>query len=228
VGSAQQQKLTAAGSAKQKYTNSAYLINADPKEISAQRYDKIRLMPFGEYLPLEGIIPWYLIKIPKGGSYLPGNEYTVFEGTGFRFSVTICWENLFPDLIRQFVNRGAQFMVNITNEARFGKTAAPYQFLSMSVFRAVENRIYFARCANTGISCIIDPFGNVTGRVSNGSGQDIFVAGVLTGSVLARDTETVYTRFGDFWVLICCAGSVLFFTSAFFCRPVRERSGLNH
>jgi len=141
-------------------------------------------MPFGEYLPHEDVIPWSWIKAGAIGNYLPGTEYTVFQLPEGRLSVTICWENLFSNLVRQFVKRGAQFIVNITNEAWFGETAAPYQFLSMSVFRAVENRVYVVRCANTGISCFIDPCGRVVDRVKDENGRDIFVRGIVTGSVI--------------------------------------------
>jgi apolipoprotein N-acyltransferase len=119
--------------------------------------------------------------------------------------VTICWENLFSDLVRQFVKRGAQFIVNITNEAWFGETAAPYQFLSMSVFRAVENRVYVVRCANTGISCFIDPCGRVVDRVKDENGRDIFVRGIVTGSVIPLESNTIYTRYGDWLVWLSIA-----------------------
>jgi len=191
-----------------KLKNSAFLIF--PKKISAknQHYDKISLMPFGEYLPHEDVIPWSYIKAGAIGSYLPGSEYTIFTLPEARFSVTICWENLFSDLVRQFVKRGAQFIVNITNEAWFGETAAPYQFLSMSVFRAVENRVYVVRCANTGISCFIDPCGRVVDRVKDENGRDIFVRGIVTGSVIPLESNTIYTRYGDWLVWLSIAFSI--------------------
>jgi apolipoprotein N-acyltransferase len=124
--------------------------------------------------------------------------------------VTICWENIFPDLFRQFVRRGAQFMVNITNEARFGKTAAPYQLASISVFRAVENRVFVIRCANTGVSCIIDPYGRIVDRVKDQQGQDIFIRGVISGWVIPLESKTIYTRCGDGFAWVAIFGSVLF------------------
>ena len=154
LGSAQHQKFAQKGAKRPKYFNSAYLINPDPTAAKNQRYDKIRLFPFGEYLPFKEIIPWSLIKVSSLDSYTPGKEFTVFEHPDFRFGVTICWESVFPDLVRQFVKGGAQCMINITNEARFGETAAPHQAASITVFRAVENRIYVVRCANTGVSCL--------------------------------------------------------------------------
>jgi len=143
--------------------------------------------------------------------YTPGTEFTVFRLPEIQFSVTICWGNIFPDLVRQLVRGGVQLIVNITNEAWFGKTAAPYQFLSMSVFRAVENGVYVVRCANTGVSCFIDPYGRVAGRLTDENDHDIFIRGVLTGSVVPLESATFYTRHGDWlaWVSIPWAAALL-------------------
>jgi len=202
LGSTHQDKIREKGQTRLKYANSAFLISYDGKE-KDKKYDKIRLLPFGEYLPMKEIIPWSYIQIPDPGSYTSGQEFTVFECPGYRFGVTICWETIFADVVRGFVNRGAQFLVNITNEAWFGMSAAPYQFLSMNVFRAVENRVYVVRCANTGISCFIDPCGRVVDRVKDQTGQDIFVQGVLTKTILAMDSKTIYTRYGDWFAWLC-------------------------
>ena len=215
LGSSQQQKFGEKGSRKLKYLNSAFLILPAAGMAKNQRYDKIRLLPFGEYLPLKGTIPWSHINVPDIGGYVPGKEFTVFELPSFRFGTTICWESIFPDLFRQFVKGGAQFMVNITNEAWFGRTAAPYQFLSMTVFRAVENRLYVVRCANTGVSCLIDPYGRILDRVKDKSGQDIFVRGVMTGSVIPLESKTFYTRYGDCFAWLSLGCSVVFLVVAF-------------
>ena len=99
-------------------------------------------------------------------------------------------------------------MINITNESWFGKTAAPYQLLAISVFRAVENRVSLTRSANTGISCFIDPFGRITGRVHNGE-KDIFVEGFLTQEVQLSKERTFYTLYGDVFVYVCIMVSSL-------------------
>ena len=208
LGSTHQDKIRERAQSLIKYANSAFLICHDGKE-KDQKYDKIRLLPFGEYLPFKEIVPWSYIGIPDPGSYTSGQEFTLFECPGYRFGVTICWETIFPNFVRGFVNRGAQFLVNITNEAWFGKSAAPYQFLSMNVFRAVENRVYVVRCANTGISCFIDPCGRVVGRVRDQEGEDIFVQGVLTETILAMDSKTIYTQFGDWFAWLCILVSAL-------------------
>jgi apolipoprotein N-acyltransferase len=108
------------------------------------------------------------------------------------------------------VAQGAQFIVNITNEARFGKTAAPYQLASISVFRAVENGVFVVRCANTGISCIIDPYGRRIGWVRDEKGQDIFVRGIMSGWVIPLDSNTVFTRNGDMLVWGALIGASVF------------------
>jgi len=183
-----------------------------------QVYDKIRLFPFSEYLPFRENIPWSIIgiDISLSDNYIPGNRFTVFQHPDFRFGATICWENIFPDFVREFVKRGAQVMVNITNEAHFGKTAAPHQLVSMSVFRAVENRVYVVRCANTGVSCMIDPHGRIIDRVKNKEGRDIFVRGVMTGWIVPLDSKTIYTRYGDFFVWVALIGTVVFLVVALF------------
>ena len=215
LGSSQHQKFKEEGSKEVKYLNSAFLIPPEMGRARTQRYDKIRLLPFGEYLPLKGTIPWSYIKIPDISSYVPGKEFTLFEAHEFRFGVTICWESIFPDLVRQFVKGGAQFIVNITNEAWFGKTAAPYQFVSMSVFRAVENRLFVVRCANTGVSCFIDPYGRVVDRVKDTGGRDTFVRGVLTETVIPMESKTIYTRYGDWLAWLSLACSPIFLVTAF-------------
>jgi apolipoprotein N-acyltransferase len=196
LGSAQHRKFGRSTS-KLKFVNSAYLIKPDAVIFGERRHDKLHLLPFGEYLPWRGIIPWSLIDVPELVEYVPGREFTIFQLPPFRFGVTICWENIFPELVRQFVRNGAQFIVNITNEAWFGNTAAPYQFVSMSVFRAVENGVYVVRCANTGVSCFIDPHGRITDRVSDDHGQDVFVKGVKSGLIKPGRPGTFYTRYGD-------------------------------
>jgi apolipoprotein N-acyltransferase len=214
LGSAQHQKFASKEAKKPKYFNSAYLINPDPTVAKNQRYDKIRLFPFGEYLPYGEIIPWSLFKVSSLDSYTPGRDFTVLEHPDFRFGVTICWESVFPYLVRQFVKRGAQCMINITNEARFGETAAPHQAASITVFRAVENRIFVVRCANTGVSCIIDPYGRVVDRIKDEKGQDIFVRGTLTGWIIPLDSNTLYTRYGDWFVWMTLIGSIIFLAIA--------------
>ena len=170
------------------------------------QYLKIRLVPFGEYIPYENIIPWpdFIVQRGKRNFDIAGSEATLFRVDEIQFGTLICWEVLFPDLTRDFVKKGADFVINITNEAWFGKIAFPYQMLSSCAFRAVENRVNLVRCANTGVSCFIDPYGRVTGRVTNG-GEDIFVSGTLTQKIFISPPGTFYTRHGDLLVYGCIA-----------------------
>ena len=208
LGSAQVQKFKVEGSQVKnlKYLNSAYLISPDTNRKKDRRYDKIRLLPFGEYLPYKESIPWSYIGVPEVDYYLPGQEFTIFDLNDYRFGVTVCWENIFPDIVSGFVKKGAQFIINLTNEAWFGESAAPYQFLSMSVFRAVENKIFIIRCANTGISCFIDPHGRIVKRLEDESGKDIFIRGILNGSIVPRKSNTLYTQWGDWFAWLSILG----------------------
>jgi apolipoprotein N-acyltransferase len=214
IGSSQQQKIAGKGKKDLKYFNSAFLISPEPKAVKNQRYDKIRLFPFGEYLPFQEFIPWSSFGVPNMIGYVSGKEFTVFALPEFRFGVTICWENVFPDLFRQFIKNGAQFMINITNEAWFGRSAAPHHLVSISVFRAVENRVFVVRCANTGVSCIIDPYGRIIDRVRDEKGQDIFIRGVIGGWVTPLETRTIYTQYGDLFPWVCMVVSAAFLLAA--------------
>ena len=116
---------------------------------------------------------------------------------------------------REFVKSGAQFLVNISNEAWFDRSVGPQHYVIASVFRAVENRIYVVRCANTGISCFIDPYGRIVGRVKDENNRDLFVRGVLTETVIPMESRTVYTRYGDWLVWVCVGVSLIFTIVAF-------------
>ena len=199
IGSSQRPKF-GSGELRGKYCfNSAFLII--PNGVISRCYNKIHLLPFAEYLPYKDSFPWTSRIVSGAGNFLPGEQYTLFDIGGIHFGTLICWENIFPELFRKFVKRGANFMVNITNEAWFGNTAAPYQFLSASVFRAVENRVAVIRSANTGISCFIDQHGEILGRVKNNN-KDIFVEGYLTMMIPLSFNRTIYTLYGDVFVYI--------------------------
>lgn len=206
IGSAQVAKFKVNDPKSSRYFNSAHLILPQSGKKGAQRYDKVRLLPFGEYLPYKETIPWSYIHVPEVDHYLPGKEFTIFDLNDYRFGVTVCWENIFSQIVRQFVKGGAQFIINLTNEAWFGESAAPYQFLSMSVFRAVENKIFIVRCTNTGISCFIDPCGRIVERLEDESGKDIFIRGILKGSVVPLENKTLYMQFGDWFVWLNILG----------------------
>jgi apolipoprotein N-acyltransferase len=189
-----------AGTTQLKNTNSAVLFS---KGIPPQKYDKNILFPLYEYIPYKEILPWHLVGAKRVFEYTPGETATVLHLFQTALGTPICWESGYPDLVRRFVYNGAQFIVNLTNEANFGDTDLPYHCLSVSVMRAAENHVYVVRCGNTGISCFIDPFGRVVDRVTDENGKDTFVQGILTGSVIPSSEKTIYTLLGEWFVLAC-------------------------
>ncbi len=181
--------------------NSAYLLN--PSGETTGRYDKQHLVPFGEYIPLRQFLS-FLDKLVVGiGDFEPGATPTLLtlseesSPPNVRFGVAICFEVIFPDLVRELAWGGANFLVTVTNDAWFGDTVAPYQHFAMTVLRAVENRLAFARAANTGISGFIAPDGRILQTTP------IFTENSLTGAIPLRAPSTFYTRFGDMFAWAC-------------------------
>ena len=187
------------------YYNSALLFSNEGRLLI--RYDKLHLVPFGEYIPLRKALGFLETVVPIG-DFTPGGEHTAFTlPTTYyllptKFSVLICFEDIFPELSRQFVKKGAEFLVNITNDAWFGKTASPYQHLQSSVFRAVENRRFLIRAANTGVSGFIGPRGEIISEVSDEAAERIFISGYKTQEILSSSRLSFYTRYGDIFVLL--------------------------
>lgn len=202
--------------------NSAFLVT-DEGRVSA-RYDKRHLVPFGEYIPLRSIL-FFLDKLVVGiGDFKSGEGAmtmqipTVPAGSGPRFGVAICFEVIFPDLVRRMAQEGANFLVTITNDAWFGDSAAPYQHFGMVVFRAVENHLGFARAANTGISGFIGPDGRILSRTS------IFSEAAVTGLLPLRSSSpTFYTEFGDVFSWGCVIIAGVLFTWCRFTTPLSTR-----
>jgi apolipoprotein N-acyltransferase len=176
--------------------NSAFLFS--PAGDIVGRYDKMRLLPFDEYVPLRGWIEWpSWIVGPRAGDFEPGRGLSILEAAGSRFGVLICWENLFPDLFRRMASGGAEFMASMTNEAFTDSDAAHAQMLAMNVFRAIENGIAVARTSPTGVTSLIGP----TGRVDRlAGGREPAGAGILVGDVPLSRERTFYTRHGDRFV----------------------------
>jgi apolipoprotein N-acyltransferase len=176
-------------------SNSAVLLDKAGKSI--YKYDKIHMVPFGEYVPLRRVL-FFIDKIVAGiGDYIPGTSY-VRAGAEFgSFGTLVCYEIIFPGMVRKFYTKGGDFIVNITNDAWFGKTSGPYQHFSMAVFRAVENRKPVLRSANTGISGFIDSNGKIISRTP------LFVRQVLTDTIKTDSTLTFYTKYGDLFSYLC-------------------------
>ncbi len=192
--------------------NSAYLLSPDGHLLG--RYDKQHLVPFGEYIPLKSSLLFFLDKLVEGIgdfeagpgptmlSFTPHNKTTSVESDPtpskpVKFGTLICYEVIFPDLVRRFAAGGAEFLATITNDAWFGESSAPSQHFSMAVFRSVENHLAFARSANTGISGFIDPFGRIT------EATPIFTEQALQGRIQAWAPRTFYSRHGDVFAYGC-------------------------
>ena len=176
--------------------NSAILLGPSGK-IRA-RYDKLHLVPFGEFVPLRKLLAPVFGVLNEFGDITPGHRMVVFSLPEGKFAVLICFEVIFPELSRKALLEGADFMVTITNDAWFGRTSAPYQHLVQVVFRAVENRVWFARAANTGVSAFIDPWGRIL------KASDLFRREVLFDEVGIREAPlTFYTKRGDLFAEGC-------------------------
>jgi apolipoprotein N-acyltransferase len=178
-----------------RYKNRAYLVAPDGTTVDY--YDKYHLVPYGEYIPLKKWFPFLEKLVQSIGDFMPGEKGKTLHYPGGMLGPVICFESIFPYLSRSQVQNGAEVLVNITNDAWFGKTSAPYQHLSMLVFRAIENRRYAVRAANTGISAII----SATGQVEQQS--PLFEPYVLNGSVPMLSGLTVYSRAGDLLAYAC-------------------------
>jgi apolipoprotein N-acyltransferase len=139
------------------------------------------------------------------GDFLSGSGFQPVTIAGERVGFLICYEGIFPEIGRAYGRSDASLLVNITNDAWFGTTSAPFQHLSMTVFRAVENRLYVVRAANTGVSAIIDPTGRITAQTG------LFERTFLTGPVQIHRTGSFYTQYGDLFVFFCMIALLVIF-----------------
>ena len=182
--------------------NSAIMVNEAGRLVA--QYDKIRLLPFGEYVPLPRWFPpaWLVSGIV--GDFTPGANYTLLPIGETRAGVFICFESAFPSIARTFTDAGADVLINISNDGYLGETPVLRQHLANAVFRAVENRREVLRVTNTGISARITP----RGEVSDATGS--FQPAVRTWTISrAHGGKTFYTRHGDTFVALCAVVSIL-------------------
>jgi apolipoprotein N-acyltransferase len=183
------------------YFNSAFLVDAAGNVIG--RYDKSHLVPFGEYVPLRKWLPFVGKMVEGVGDFRAGEKGRTLRWRHFRIGVLICYEIIFPPLARALVQHNASILFNLTNDAWYGKSSAPYQHFSMAIFRAVENRRSLVRAANTGISGFIDPSGSVI------ESTGLFKDAVITQKVPMLEMKTFYSRFGDVFAMACLGLFVL-------------------
>jgi apolipoprotein N-acyltransferase len=179
-----------------RYLNSAFLVESAGVRA---RYDKMHLVPFGEYVPLKRLLFFVEAIAAEIGDFTPGRQVTILPLEDAPFGTVICYEVIFPGLFRQFVAEGASFMTNITNDAWFGDSGGPLQHLAMVPLRAVENQIAIVRAANTGVSAFVLPSGAIQSTLPLG------VRGTLRAEVPVRRGYTFYARFGDVFAYACAA-----------------------
>ncbi len=184
-----------------RYLNSAFFFT--PTGEVGSRSDKIHLVPFGEYVPLAKLLPFVHKMVEGIGDFVPGTKYVTFPTGKGDAGVLVCFEGIFPELARGYIRQGSRFLVNITNDAWFGRSSAPWQHLSMYAFRAVENRVPVVRAANTGISSLIDS----TGRIADTT--PLFQEAVLVGDIRLTNRVTFHTLYGDLFVHLVCGGFVV-------------------
>ncbi len=185
------------GSEKGKSLLSNSVIMLSPGTDSVEVYDKIHLVPFGEYVPMGRLFPFIKKMVTAVGDFVKSDEVIVMKTPFAKIGNLICYEIAFPGLVRKFIDKGANLIITVTNDAWFGRTSAPYQHFSMAVFRAIENRVPVARSANTGISGFIDSRGRILKE------SDIFVQASLTGKLTAGSEQSFYTRHGDIFAYVC-------------------------
>jgi apolipoprotein N-acyltransferase len=195
-------------------TNSAILLNPTGERVYS--YDKIHLVPFGEYVPLRKYLTFTGKLTADLGDFTPGHEYTVGRLPGGRFSTFICFEAVFPDAVRRFTANGAELLINISNDGWFGRSSAPAQHLMMARVRAVENRRWLLRDTNNGYTVSVDPYGRILARLPTD------VRAQLDAPYGFRDDLTLYARFGDWFAWLCVIASVALLGMAF-ARPARAK-----
>jgi len=194
------------GTAGEGFGNSAVLVT--PAGRFVDRYDKIRLVPFGEYIPLRKIFPFLQVFTPMTREVTPGTQEVIFSlppragGRPVRFAALICYEDVFAGLCADFRRKGADFLVNLTDEGWYDIPGELGQHLAMAVFRAVETRTTVVRAANTGISCFIDPRGRVYARLER------HTADALSAPLRLNSRITPYVRYGDVFGVLCLMLSI--------------------
>jgi apolipoprotein N-acyltransferase len=176
--------------------NRAYLLGPNGEFVA--QYDKVQLLAFGEYMPFSDWIPQIKGLVQGVGDFRPGERIEPLCWENFCFGVLICFEAILKPISREFTNQGAQFLVNITNDAWFGDTSCPEQHLMLAAFRAVENRVWLVRSANTGISAFVDPVGRIVHRAA------YFEQGVRMCHIDLMEISSVYRKWGD-WFSVSCS-----------------------
>jgi apolipoprotein N-acyltransferase len=178
------------------YYNRLFLLDAQGRILGS--YSKQHLVPFGEYVPLSRLLFFVQRLVQAAGDFSPGTDARPLALGAQRYGGLICYEAIFPALARETARLGANVLVNVTNDAWYGITSAPYQHFEMARWRAIENRVPLIRCANTGISTVFSATGRSGATIAlNKTGYHVY-------EVLPVQTATVYNRHGDWFAWLCC------------------------
>jgi apolipoprotein N-acyltransferase len=175
--------------------NSALIVGADGARVG--RYDKIHLVPFGEYIPFRRLLFFAHALTGNVGETDRGTERKVFRLNGHRYGVFLCYESVFADEVRQFAQLGAEVLVNLSDDGWYGDTSAPWQHLNMARMRAIENRRWLLRDTNNGVTAVIDPYGRVRQSIPRHQ------ADALPAGYGFRSDVTFYTAHGDIFAYLC-------------------------
>jgi apolipoprotein N-acyltransferase len=179
------------------YYNAAFLVRKDGTVAGV--YQKMHLVPFGEFVPLQQLLFFVGPLVEQVGGFTAGREMVLLPTTHGPISTAICYEIVFPRLVGESVTRGTQLLTTITNDAWYGHSSAPYQHFLQAQMRSIEQGRYLARAANTGITGFVDPYGRVLEQT------EIFERAVVVGEVRMLDGRTIYGRIGDLVAYICAA-----------------------
>ena len=177
---------------KAEYFNSSILIRPDGTLDTP--YNKMILMPFGEYTPLSSLLPWLQDINSTAGQFTPGSNpsvlsFTLSNGSQIKLSPLICYEDILPSIARDATVLGAQLLINQTNDAWFGDSVAPYQHHMIAAFRAIENRRFLLRSTNTGVTAVVDPLGRTLASLLP------FTEGVLPMEIQLLSYSTIFTTY---------------------------------
>ena len=188
------------------YFNTALCLNPD---LSYTEYHKMHLVPFGEYTPYKKVFSFINKMTHAIGEITPGEEFRLHSYKNIQFGSPICYEIIFPNLVRKFTKNGAMFLTTLTNDGWYGQSSAPYQHFAIAVLRAVENRRFLLRAATTGISGIVDPYGRILVK------SELETQTFLTGHITPLSSKTLYSSTGDVLAYASLTLSFLFLILAF-------------
>jgi apolipoprotein N-acyltransferase len=183
------------------YYNAAFLVRKDGDVAGV--YQKMHLVPFGEFVPLQQLLFFVGPLVEQVGGFTPGRDMVMLPTAHGPISTAICYEIVFPRLVGESVSRGSQLLTTITNDAWYGHSSAPYQHFLQASMRAIEQGRYLARAANTGITGFVDPYGRIVEQT------EIFERAILIGNVRLLEARTIYGRIGDLFAYILAALTIV-------------------